>query len=133
MKVVIWMLTCSKIIMSPKINRIKHFFAFFAGLFLLIGCGGTHSVSAGKADEGRLAISSNAYSVVQVSLDGAEEISLKTIRKSKYTVRAHRKEVENSIAIPTGKHKIVVSTHDGQPLYEKWLFVSQAEYKIIEL
>lgn len=90
-------------------------------------------MSAGKTEGARLSISSNVYSVVQVSLDGAEEVSLKTIRKSKYNVHAHRKEVENSIAIPTGKHKIVVNTNEGQTLFEKWLFVSPAEYKILDL
>lgn len=97
----------------------------------LTGCG-VYSVSSGMADEAAVCFVSAQKYDISVTIDG-QNYSTTTVKDKAHKARRNiKKTAQNQIKVSPGRHRIVVS-RDGRELYNKEIFVSATEIKIIEL
>ncbi len=96
------------------------------------GCGGVYSVSSGKADEAAICFVSNDEFDVTVSIDDTN-YEITTIKQKPHRRnRDIKKTAYNHITLQPGRHKVIV-TKDNNEIYNKEVFISSTETKIIEL
>ena len=103
------------------------------GALLLTSCGvGSYSISSGKADEGMISFVSESQTPILVSIDGSNydvyTVKAKAWRKD----RNIKKTAKNTIIVSPGQHSVVV-TIGGKEVYNKKVFISAQEHKVVEL
>lgn len=101
----------------------------------LVSCGvGSYSVSSGKEGKSAISFTSDTKKPVEilVSIDG-KEYNVQTVTQKTYRVDRKIKETTlNTIYLENGKHTVQVSM-DGNKVYEKQIFLSAEEHRIVEL
>lgn len=100
-------------------------------LLFLCGCKANYPVSqeSGKEDIAYLifvSASNSGRKVVDVDLDGVTSFRAETVKSKKANRRG------TCYSVQTGKRKITVK-RDGTTLYEKYVFLSPQETKVITL
>ncbi len=100
---------------------------------LLSSCGvGTYSVASGNADESAVCFVANQKYDISVDIDGTD-YNLKTIKQKEFKNRRNIKQTtQDKINLTPGRHKVIV-TKDDKEVYNKEVFISATELKIIEL
>ena len=99
-----------------------------------VGCGvGVYSVSSGKADVAILSFTAPAKRGIVVEVDG-KQYQIETVKTKAYKAdRKIKQTALNSIRLQSGKHAISVMDKSGNILFEKNVFLSASEHRIIEL
>ncbi len=97
------------------------------------GCGvGTYSVSSGKEDVASLSFTATATTPLVVVVDDTE-YSVNAVKQKAYKAdRKIKATAYNTITITPGKHNVRVLSN-GQEVYNKTLFISTSEHRIIDL
>lgn len=110
----------------------KIIIALVSALFIT-GCGvGSYSVSSGKADEGMLSFVSAHKSPVIVTVDN-RTFNISTVKAKAWSKdRNIKKTAQNMIFLTPGQHDVTV-VMNGKKVYQKKVFISTQEHKIIEL
>lgn len=103
------------------------------GALLLASCGvGSYSVSSGKADESMLSFVGNDKTAITVIVDN-DSYDVYTVKaKAWQKDRNIKKTAQNTIFIAPGQHNVVVKMN-GVEVFQKKIFVSAQEHKVIEL
>ncbi len=97
------------------------------------GCGvGTYTVSSGKEDVASLSFTAAATTPLVVVVDDTE-YSVNAVKQKAYKAdRKIKATAYNTITITPGKHTVRVLSN-GQEVYNKTLFISTSEHRIIDL
>ncbi len=97
------------------------------------GCGvGTYSVSSGKEDVASLSFTAAVTTPLVVVVDDTE-YSVNAVKQKAYKAdRKIKATAYNTITITPGKHNVRVLSN-GQEVYNKTLFISTSEHRIIDL
>ena len=100
---------------------------------LLTGCGvGNYSVQSGVEDAAFISFTDDAKQDITVSVDD-RTYYVKTVKQKAYkSGRNIRKTALNTIRITPGQHEVKVLLN-GNDVFDKKLFISIGEHKIIEL
>ena len=100
---------------------------------LLTGCGvGNYSVQSGVEDAAFISFTDDVKQDITVTVDDQTYL-LKTVRQKAYKSGRNIKQTAlNTIKIGPGQHEVKV-TLDGADVFDKKIFVSTGEHKIIEL
>ena len=100
---------------------------------LLTGCGvGNYSVQSGVEDAAFLSFTDEEKQDITVTVDNMT-YELQTVKQKAYKSGRNIKETAlNTIKIGPGQHEVKV-TLDGADVFDKKIFVSTGEHKIIEL
>lgn len=100
---------------------------------LLTGCGvGNYSVQSGVEDAAFLSFTDEEKQDITVTVDN-QTYELQTVKQKAYKSGRNIKETAlNTIKIGPGQHEVKV-TLDGADVFDKKIFVSTGEHKIIEL
>ena len=100
---------------------------------LLTGCGvGNYSVQSGVEDAAFLSFTDEEKQDITVTVDN-QTYELQTVKQKAYKSGRNIKETAmNTIKIGPGQHEVKV-TLDGADIFDKKIFVSTGEHKIIEL
>ena len=100
---------------------------------LLTGCGvGNYSVQSGVEDAAFISFTDDVKQDITVTVDDQTYL-LKTVRQKAYKSGRNIKQTAlNTIKIGPGQHKVKVML-DGTDVFDKKIFVSTGEHKIIEL
>ena len=100
---------------------------------LLTGCGvGNYSVQSGVEDAAFLSFTDEDKQDITVTVDN-QTYELQTVKQKAYKSGRNIKETAlNTIKIGPGQHEVKV-TLDGADIFDKKIFVSTGEHKIIEL
>lgn len=99
---------------------------------LLTSCGvGNYSITSGQADQAYISFTSSAKLPIQVTIDG-NTYAVNSIKKKAYKARNMRHTDRNSIIVSPGSHDVTVM-YDNQKIFEKKIFISTAEHRIINL
>ena len=102
---------------------------------LLTGCGvGNYSVQSGVEDVAFISFTDDVKQDITVTVDDQTYL-LKTVRQKAYKSGRNIKQTAlNTIKIGPGQHEVKVTlTLDGTDVFDKKIFVSTGEHKIIEL
>lgn len=113
----------------------KKFIAAVCGLFLLVSCGvGTYTVSSGKPDEGMISFVKADKESITVIIDDDNSYEVKTVKTKEWQKAAKKikKTAQNTIYVSPGQHTVVVKKGNRE-VYNKKIFISTQEHKIIEL
>lgn len=103
------------------------------GALMLSSCGvGSYSVSSGKADEGMISFVSESKTPITVTVDNESHDVCTVKTKAWRKDRNIKKTAQNTIFLTPGQHNIVV-TMNGKEVYNKKVFISTQEHKVIEL
>ena len=104
------------------------------GIVLLSSCGvGSYTVTSGKADAGEISFTFSKITPITVSVDD-QTYSINTVKVKAWTVdRNIRKTVKNTIRVNAGQHDITVYDESGTKIYQKKMFISASEHRIIDL
>ncbi len=100
---------------------------------VVYGCGvGTYTVSSGKEDVASLSFTATATTPLVVVVDDTE-YSVNAVKQKAYKAdRKIKATAYNTITITPGKHNVRVLSN-GQEVYNKTLFISTSEHRIIDL
>ena len=100
---------------------------------LLTGCGvGNYSVQSGVEDAAFISFTDDVKQDITVTVDDQTYL-LKTVRQKAYKSGRNIKQTAlNTIKIGPGQHVVKVML-DGADVFDKKIFVSTGEHKIIEL
>ena len=100
---------------------------------LLTGCGvGNYSVQSGVEDASFISFTDDVKQDITVTVDDQTYL-LKTVRQKAYKSGRNIKQTAlNTIKIDPGQHEVKVML-DGADVFDKKIFVSTGEHKIIEL
>ena len=100
---------------------------------LLTGCGvGNYSVQSGVEDAAFISFTDDVKQDITVTV-ADQTYLLKTVRQKAYKSGRNIKQTAlNTIKIGPGQHEVKV-TLDGTDVFDKKIFVSTGEHKIIEL
>lgn len=100
---------------------------------LLTGCGvGNYSVQSGVEDAAFISFTDDVKQDITVTVDDQTYL-LKTVRQKAYKSGRNIKQTAlNTIKIGPGQHEVKVKL-DGTDVFDKKIFVSTGEHKIIEL
>lgn len=117
--------------MKPNMKKL---IIALAAVLLLSGCGvGSYSVSSGKADNGEVSFTDTKVAPINVVVD-KQTYNIKTVKLKAWTKdRNIRKTVQNTISLPSGKHDVTVYNEQGLKVYNKTLYISAGEHKVIDL
>ena len=102
---------------------------------LLTGCGvGNYSIQSGVEDAAFISFTDDVKQDITVTVDDQTYL-LKTVRQKAYKSGRNIKQTAlNTIKIGPGQHEVKVTlTLDGTDVFDKKIFVSTGEHKIIEL
>ena len=102
---------------------------------LLTGCGvGNYSVQSGVEDAAFISFTDDVKQDITVTVDNQTYV-LKTVKQKAYKSGRNIKQTAlNTIKIGPGQHEVKVTlTLDGTDVFDKKIFVSTGEHKIIEL
>lgn len=106
---------------------------FLFSAIVLSSCGvGTYSLSSGKSDTAGISFTASDKEPIVVVVDGAE-FNVMTVRTKVYKSGRNIKSTsQNTINIEPGQHdvKVLIS---GNEVYNKKLFISATEHRIVEL
>lgn len=110
----------------------KIIIALFSAI-LLAGCGvGSYSVSSGRSDEAAISFTSSSRHAIIVVVDGTE-YNVETVKTSAYKAdRNIKKTASNTIKVQPGQHELKVIS-SGKEIYNKKVFISTSEHRIVEL
>lgn len=105
-----------------------------AALVALTGCGmGNVSVSSGKADEAYLSFSAATHEAITVTVDG-KDYQTETIKVQGWSNNKDLKDLSGSvIKLEPGTHEVLVKNKKGEQVYQKKIFVSAQEHKLVQL
>lgn len=107
------------------------FFVFGLCLTLLLAsCGSSASMSGGRGDSSEIILSAKKEFVnkwVMLKIDDRAPMEIMPKRKDVAALKAAR------IVVTPGRHYVMVTSQEGQPLYEEQVFVSAGASKIIVL
>ncbi len=108
-------------------------FATFVITLLFCGCGvGNYSHTSGIADESYINVVSVKPQNVIVMID-TTSYEVESVKQSWYkSKRKIKKIVKERISISTGSHKVTV-TENGKVVFDKTIFVSAGETKMIQI
>ena len=111
----------------------KKLFAFAAFIMILTGCGvGTYSVQSGVEDAAFMSFTDDVKQDITVTVDKQTYV-LKTVKQKAYKSGRNIKQTAlNTIKIGPGQHEVKV-VMNGTEVFNKKLFLSTGEHKIIEL
>lgn len=112
------------------INFLIVLLVFVTSAAAFSSCGSVASVSYGMQDESYLIVTAGKQylgETVFVSIDGESTVQVVPI-KEKHAVRKGKR-----IIVSPGKHMVVISDQSGVRLYEKQIFVSTNNGKMIHL
>ena len=100
---------------------------------VLSSCGvGSYSVSSGKADTAEISFTASDKEPIVVVVDGTE-YNVKTVKTKEYkSGRNIKKNAINTIKIEPGQHNVKVLV-SGNEVYNKKLYISATEHRIVEL
>ena len=100
---------------------------------LLTGCGvGNYSIQSGVEDAAFISFTDDAKQDITVTVDD-QTYHLKTVKQKAYKSGRNIKQTAlNTIKIGPGQHEVKVML-DGADVFDKKIFVSTGEHKIIEL
>lgn len=99
----------------------------------LTSCGvGSYSVAGGKADKAAVCFTAHDKSEISVIIDGVtyhtETVKQKDFKKK----RNIKKTANNQITVDPGRHKVIVMM-GGAEVYNREIFISATEVKVIDL
>lgn len=111
----------------------KKILFFLLGSLLLTSCGvGNYSVSSGREDKSELSFTFSRKADITVMVD-SDTYYIQTVKDKAYkTNRNIKKTSQNTIILNPGAHDVKV-VKDGEEVFSKKLFLSNAEHKVIEL
>ncbi|MBQ7281100.1 MAG: hypothetical protein IJR13_10365 [Bacteroidales bacterium] len=109
----------------------RKFFLLIVLAFTMASCGGTYSVASGRDDAAQLSFAAAQSSSIVVFIDGTQ-YDMETVKQVAYRQRKMKATAKNTITIATGQHNVKVVSN-GETLYEKQIFVSTGQHKVIEL
>lgn len=111
----------------------KKIMIFLLGALLLTGCGvGTYSVSSGKEDKSELSFTFKDKADITVTVDN-DTFNIQTVKDKVYKKNRDIKKTSlNTISLTPGTHEVKV-VKNGTEVFNKKLFLSNAEHKVIEL
>ena len=109
----------------------KKYLLMILAAVVMAACGGTYSVASGKDDSAMLSLTADGSFDVEVKIDGTVH-NMITVKQTAYKQRKMKATAKNTITIGTGQHHVVVSK-DGKTVYDKQIFVSTGQHKVIEL
>ena len=100
---------------------------------LLTGCGvGNYSVQSGVEDAAFISFTDDVKQEITVTVDN-QTYMLKTVKQKAYkSGRNIKKTSLNTIKTKQGQHEVKVVL-DGNEVFDKKLFLSTGEHKILEL
>mgnify|MGYP006974614518 FL=1 len=100
---------------------------------LVTGCGvGNYSVQSGVEDAAFISFTDDVKQDITVTVDNQTYV-LKTVKQKAYKSGRNIKQTAlNTIKTGTGQHEVKVML-DGTDVFDKKIFVSTGEHKIIEL
>lgn len=100
---------------------------------LLTGCGvGSYSLSTGKADEAMLSFVSPQKTDLSVKVDD-QQFDVQSVKTKAWKKdRKIKRTAKNTIVLTPGQHEVTVISK-GTELYNKKVFISVQEHKVIEL
>lgn len=99
---------------------------------LLTSCGvGNYSVTSGLADQAFISFTSSGKMPIQVTIDD-NTYSVCSVKQKTYKARKIRQTDRNSILVSPGSHDVTVMYND-QKIFERKIFLSAAEHRIINL
>ena len=103
------------------------------GALMLTSCGvGSYSISSGKADEGMISFVSEAKTPITVTIDNSSYDVYTVKAKAWHKDRDIKKTTQNTISLTPGQHNVSV-TMNGEEVYNKKVFISAQEHKVIDL
>lgn len=111
----------------------KKFIIAVLAAMLFTSCGvGNYTVVSGKADECAISFTSSKASNLSVSIDNST-YEVKSVKDKAYkTERKIKQTALNTIWLSPGTHDVTVEMND-EVIYQKKLFISASEHKIVEL
>lgn len=111
----------------------KKFILPFISAIILSGCGvGSYSLSSGKADNAEISFSSLEKTHILVTVDETE-YKIETVKAKAYkSGRNIKKTALNTINVDPGQHTVKVFAN-GNEIFNKKLFISTSEHRIVEL
>ncbi len=111
----------------------KRIIVLLIAVMAVCSCGvGTYSVSSGKEDVAKLSFTATATTPIVVVVDDAE-YSVNAVKQKAYKAdRKIKATAYNTITVTPGKHNVRVLSN-GQEVYNKTLFISTSEHRIIDL
>ncbi len=100
---------------------------------LLTGCGvGNYSVQSGVEDAAFISFTDDVKQEITVTVDN-QTYMLKTVKQKAYKSGRNIKQTAlNTIKTTPGQHEVKVVL-DGNEVFDKKLFLSTGEHKILEL
>lgn len=102
-------------------------------VLLFTSCGvGSYSLSSGKADEGMLSFVSAGKTPISVTVDDATYDIFTVQTKAWKRDRKIKETSENTIFLSPGQHNVTVNMN-GTEVYNKLVFISVQEHRVIEL
>lgn len=111
----------------------KKILIILLGALLLTSCGvGSYSISSGNADESMISFVSADKIPISVTIDNDTYSVLTVKTKAWRTERNIKLTAQNTIKLSPGQHNIVV-VMEGKEVFNKKIFVSSREHKVIEL
>lgn len=107
------------------------FLALFSAI--LTGCGvGSYSVQSGVEDAAYLSFTDKVKKAIVVQVDGVE-YTLNTVKQVAHKTDRNIKQTSlNSIKLAPGQHQVKV-LYQGTPIFDKKLFLSTGETKVVNL
>lgn len=111
----------------------KRFFIAIAFAFLLSSCGvGSYTVSSGKEDVGYITFVSSNPGPITVTVDGTSYETSSVKNRAWQPDRKIKETAKYAISLTPGTHDVTVVSY-GKQVYQKKLFISATEHRIIEL
>lgn len=99
---------------------------------LLTSCGvGNYSVTSGLADQAYISFTSSGKMPIQVTIDD-NTYYVYSVKQKTYKARKIRPTDRNSILVSPGSHDVTVIC-DNREVFERKIFLSTAEHRIINL
>lgn len=100
---------------------------------MLTGCGvGTYSVQSGIEDAAFISFTDDLKYDIAVAVDD-QTYYVQTVKQKAYKSGRNIKQTAlNTIKTTTGQHKVTV-TVNGNQIFDKKLFLSNGEHKVLEL
>lgn len=114
-------------------NYVKLAVVLLVGFFLASCKTGSYTVSTGLADKAAVSFVAAKAIPVVLEVDG-ERYQVKTVAQKAWKKnRDIRRTALNTVSISTGRHAVKVYDEAESLIYQREIFVSTGEHKVIEL
>jgi|GEM_PF-3890563 len=114
-------------------KRLTLLVAAFVAAFCLVGCGTAKPVASIGKDQAALSFTSASPYAITIELDG-NTYNMVTVERRLYAKKGNiTKSYENTIIMAPGKHSLKVMDPSGAVIYDKTLYLSEEEHKVIGL